>query len=152
MQCAGTSSPASKPSTSPNLPVCPAHCLLLLPHMALRPVQVSPYEQRTTLGHIQAPHDRTLPSPSPRSRAEHSLQYTYILSLPLITIYSVGNAVIKYQEGFVFDSEAGGEGAPLLLVLLLKHLSVSKAARSMDEGSSRRNLPVDHAVFDWREP
>ena len=44
-----------------------------------------------------------------RARTERPLKYTYILSLPLITIYSVGNAVIKYQEGFVFDPRVGGE-------------------------------------------
>jgi len=48
-------------------------------------------------------------SPAFGFRAEQSPQYTYILSLPLITIYSVGNAVIKYQEGFVYDAEFGGE-------------------------------------------
>lgn len=42
-------------------------------------------------------------------QTERSSQYTYILTLPLITTYSVGNAVIKYREGFVFDTQFGGE-------------------------------------------
>ena len=87
--------------------------------MALRPIQVPPNKPRAILWRIQAAHDRTLPSPSLGFRAERSLQYTYILTLPLITIYSVGNAVIKYQEGFVFDSQGGGERTPLLLALEL---------------------------------
>ena len=115
--CAGMSSSASNPSVIPNPSVCSAHRLLLSPHMALRPIQVPANEPPTILWRIQAPHGRTLPSPSPGLRTEHSLQYTYIMSLPLITVYSVGNAVIKYQEGFVFDSQAGGERALLLLVL-----------------------------------
>lgn len=35
------------------------------------------------------------------------MTYTYLLTLPLITIYSVANAVIKYQEGFVYSPQHG---------------------------------------------
>lgn len=35
------------------------------------------------------------------------MTYTYVLTLPMITIYSVGNAVIKYQEGFVSTADFG---------------------------------------------
>ena len=41
--------------------------------------------------------------------AEQSQQYTYVMSLPLITIYSVGNAVIKYDEGFILHPQLGGK-------------------------------------------
>ncbi|KAF9783978.1 hypothetical protein BJ322DRAFT_1067878 [Thelephora terrestris] len=35
------------------------------------------------------------------------MTYTYLITLPLITTYSVGNAVIRYKEGFVFSSQYG---------------------------------------------
>ncbi|KAF9649491.1 hypothetical protein BDM02DRAFT_3083778, partial [Thelephora ganbajun] len=35
------------------------------------------------------------------------MTYTYLLTLPTITVYSVGNAVIKYQEGFIFHPHFG---------------------------------------------
>ena len=154
MLCAGTSSSASKPSISPDLPVCSAYRLLPLPLMALRQIQMPPNQQRAILWHIQAGHDRTLHSHSPGFRTKRSLQYTYILTLPLVTIYSVGNAVIKYQEGFVVNSEGGGKRHHCFWPLnhSLMHPSVPQIARSMDEGSPKRNLPANHVVVDWFEP
>ena len=36
------------------------------------------------------------------SRFDRLAQYTYILSLPTLATYAIGNAVIKYEEGFIF--------------------------------------------------
>ena len=49
--------------------------------------------------------------PPPGSQTQQPIQYTYILTLPLITVYSVGNAAIKYQEGFVINKHHGGRRA-----------------------------------------
>jgi len=35
------------------------------------------------------------------------MTYTYLLAQPMIATYSVGNAVIKYKEGFIFSSKHG---------------------------------------------
>ena len=36
------------------------------------------------------------------SRFDLLAQYTYILSLPTLATFAIGNAVIKYEEGFIF--------------------------------------------------
>ena len=61
------------------------------------------------------------------------------------------NAVIKYQEGFVFDAQFGGEGVGCGLRSpdhSSKLPSVSKTARRMVQGSSKRNLPIIDVVLD----
>jgi len=35
------------------------------------------------------------------------MTYTYILTLPLVLVYGLGNSIIKYQEGFVLHPELG---------------------------------------------
>ena len=88
-------------------------------------------------------------------QTERSPQYTYILTLPLITIYSLGNAVIKYQEGFVTDGHSGGSRIPFgsrPSSHSLKLPSFSKTALSMDQGSPRCNLSVVDGVFGRLQP
>jgi len=107
--------------------------VLVCPHLLqkLPPLLTSPFAQITAFCfyHIwhydrfkclkmnQSPYSgsfkrlMTVRSTHPASglQTERSPQYTYVLSLPMITIYSVGNAVIKYREGFIFEAGVGGE-------------------------------------------
>ena len=116
MLCASTSSPIEKAPASSDLRVFSVHCFLYLPLVALRPIQVPPNQQRAVRWCIQAGDDRMLLPFSLRILGtDQSLQYTYLLTLPLITTYSVGNAVIKYKEGFVFSPQYGCKKAPSCL-------------------------------------
>jgi len=88
-------------------------------------------------------------------QTEQPPQYTYILTLPLITIYSLGNAVIKYQEGFVINGHSGGRRVPFgsrPSDHSLELSSGSKTALSMDQGSPRCDLPVVDGVLDRVQP
>lgn len=88
--------------------------------------------------------------PTPGLRTKQSPQYTYLLTLPLLTTYSVGNAVIKYKEGFVFSSQYGGERFRTFS-RSSDHLpglfSDSETLHRMDQVSSRRDVPIVDAAL-----
>ena len=64
------------------------------------------------LGSIQANHDREPIFVVRRNkRLTINGQYTYLITIPLIMVYSFGFAYIKYAEGFI---SIAGEGKPKL--------------------------------------
>lgn len=69
-----------------------------------------------------------------------------------MTTYSVGNAVIKYKEGFIFNSQYGGERVqdfprPLITRHLPELSSDSETLHRMDQDSSKRNVPIADAAL-----
>ena len=40
---------------------------------------------------------------------DRTAQYTYILSLPTLATFAIGNAAIKYKEGFIYFPGQGSE-------------------------------------------
>lgn len=53
------------------------------------------------------------------------MQYSYLLSVPLIMTYAIGFAVIKYSEGFVFIPGHGGKDCVIdRNLFLLKYVTI----------------------------
>ena len=74
-------------------------------------------------------------------------QYTYILSLPTLATFAIGNATIKYREGFIYlpghGSEyhtcSGAENAPTRPV---RPFSYPEAIPAVGETSYRVDFPA----------
>jgi len=77
---------------------------------------------------------------------DRAAQYTYILSLPTLATYAIGNAVIKYQEGFVTIAGFGSEFRVIPLDLEQTHcarlLSYPKTVPVMEEGACTGDFPA----------
>ena len=77
-------------------------------------------------------------------------QFSYLLAMPLMLIYTVGNTVIKYQEGFVTLSD--GAGSLRLLrytsLSLINHRlsSVPETIRVMDSPSPSPKYPAERRL------
>jgi hypothetical protein len=65
---------------------------------------------------------RPRPPSCHRIADEKGVQYSYLLSPPLIATYALGFAVIKYRQGFI-EYEGGGERR----VLLSLHVSDARS-------------------------
>lgn len=60
-------------------------------------------------GDVQASHDGALNVQSRFKLELIASQYSYMLSMPLLFVFSLGFTIIKYQEGLVFVEGLGGE-------------------------------------------
>ena len=64
-------------------------------------------------GGLQAFHDSTSEPRLSRKNPSQVIQYTYLLTLPLIMVYAMGFTVIKYQMGWTYIPNYGGASAGL---------------------------------------
>jgi hypothetical protein len=69
--------------------------------MEIRPTPMFEHNQTSPERVIQARHDRTLARFLVRPFADFSAQFSYLIVVPILMTYTLGFAVIKYEESYI---------------------------------------------------
>lgn len=71
-----------------------------------------------------------------------AIQYSYLTTIPLITAYAVGFAIIKYSYGYTIIPEIGGSFHVSFLAPLLIKPSNAHTLSIVESICAKRDIPV----------